>query len=114
MPMGQQDPTGTQQDPKRTHQEPLGQQDPRRTEQDPKRTNQDPKRTTQTPEEPYPQTIGRVGGVMPGIRAIRNVMKEEGRQHQNAAMDARPTGAQARGVAAIQLRVKNLIAVLYD
>ena len=39
---------------------------------------------------------------MPGIRAMRNVRKEEGRQHQNAAMDGRPTGAQARGVAAMR------------
>ena len=32
---------------------------------------------------------------MPGIRAIRNVRKEKGRQHQNAAMDGRSTGSTA-------------------
>ena len=122
-PLGQQDPKRTQQDPKGTNQEPLGQQDPERTPQDPKGTNQDPKRTPQDPKgtnqdprrtrqdpqgtththpNPFPQIAESRGGSVPGIRAIRNVRKEEGRQHQNAAMDGRPTGAQARGVAAMR------------
>ena len=108
-PWSQQDPKRTQQDPKRTqqdptgtNQEPIGQQDPERTKQDPTRTQQDPKGTPKTHPEPFPQMAGRVGGFVPGIRAIRNPKKEEGRQHQNAAMDGRPTGAQARGVAAMR------------
>ena len=114
--MGRQDPRRTQQDPKGTNQEPKGRQDPERTIQDPKRTKQDPERTQQDPKgtnqdpqgttnthpNPFPQMVGRIEGSVPGIRAIRNVRKEEGRQHQNAAMDGRSTGAQARGVAAMR------------
>ena len=101
-PMSRQDPKGTQQDPTGTNQEPIGQQDPERTPKDPERTQQDPKGTTNPHPYPSPQLAGRVGGLVPGIRAIRNPRKAEGRQHQNAAMDERPTGAQARGVAAMR------------
>ena len=105
-----QDPKGTKQDPERTPQDPKGtNQDPERTSQDPKRTNQDPRRTRQDPQgttpthaNPFPLMVDSRGGSVPGIRAMRNVRKEEGRQHQNAAMDGKPTGAQARGVAAMR------------